>query len=173
MTSVLSAIQTRIHTKIHTACKSVSAHCYPANTPTLTAFFNLCPQLHNLFFTSKEFPRFLMLFMLLFLCIYLIKLCVCVNLDLSPVQLCSLTDRCVRVCRRAGAFSAAALTLPAQFLGLRKTSSGSANGGNNGGLSTAVSNHFNSLYEWQVLKDFLDKLSTKFYSFFFPKWCSY
>ncbi|XP_026770508.2 SUN domain-containing protein 1 isoform X7 [Pangasianodon hypophthalmus] len=49
--------------------------------------------------------------------------------QLGKVQLCSLTDRCVRVCRRAGASSAAALTLPAQYIGLRKTSSGSANGG--------------------------------------------
>ncbi|XP_060795592.1 SUN domain-containing protein 1 isoform X2 [Neoarius graeffei] len=49
--------------------------------------------------------------------------------QLGKVQLCSLRDRCVRVCRRAGASSAAALTLPARFLGLRKTSSGSANGG--------------------------------------------
>ncbi|KAK3529341.1 hypothetical protein QTP70_029141 [Hemibagrus guttatus] len=49
--------------------------------------------------------------------------------QLGKVQLCLLTDRCVRVCRRAGASSAAALTLPAQYIGLRKTSSGNANGG--------------------------------------------
>ncbi|XP_058261997.1 SUN domain-containing protein 1 isoform X2 [Hemibagrus wyckioides] len=49
--------------------------------------------------------------------------------QLGKVQLCSLTDRCVRVCRRAGASSVAALTLPAQYIGLRKTRSGNANGG--------------------------------------------
>lgn len=64
-------------------------------------------------------------------------MCVCVNLVLSAVQLCSLTHRCVRVCRRAGASSA-------QYIGLRKTSSHGANGGNNRGLSTAISNHSNS-----------------------------
>ncbi|XP_047673181.1 SUN domain-containing protein 1 isoform X9 [Tachysurus fulvidraco] len=41
---------------------------------------------------------------------------------LGKVQLCSLTHRCVRVCRRAGASSA-------QYIGLRKTSSHGANGG--------------------------------------------
>ncbi|XP_053495499.1 SUN domain-containing protein 1 isoform X2 [Ictalurus furcatus] len=45
--------------------------------------------------------------------------------QLGKVQLCSLTDRCVRVCKRAGA----ALTRPAQFIGLGKTSSGRVNGG--------------------------------------------
>ncbi|KAM9461938.1 SUN domain-containing protein 1 isoform 2-T2 [Clarias gariepinus] len=49
--------------------------------------------------------------------------------QLGKVQLCSLADRCVRVCRKAGATTAAALTLPAQYISLRKTSSGSANGG--------------------------------------------
>ncbi|XP_060717987.1 SUN domain-containing protein 1 isoform X5 [Tachysurus vachellii] len=41
---------------------------------------------------------------------------------LGKVQLCSLTHRCVRVCRRAGASSA-------QYIGLRKTSGDSVNGG--------------------------------------------
>lgn len=80
----------------------------------------------------------------------------CINLDFSPVQLCSLKDRCVRVCRRAGASSATALTLPTQLIGLRKSSSGSANGGNNGDLST---DFFCISDIALVLKVFLDRLS--------------
>ncbi|XP_046709594.1 SUN domain-containing protein 1 isoform X7 [Silurus meridionalis] len=56
--------------------------------------------------------------------------CVFTILMQNVLKTCQLgKDRCVRVCRRAGASSAAALTLPAQFIGLRKTSCGSANGG--------------------------------------------